>query len=421
MEQPDRMCQCGCGRTLPPRRRGVGYRYFDGHSPRKTADKGPCAIPTCDGRATQREWCQKHYLRWKKWGDPEFDSMSPEARFGRQTSEGPVPDYRPDLGPCLIFRGATNSSGYGQFRYNGRNGYAHRYAWERINGAIPKALQIDHLCRVRTCVNVAHLELVDGPENTRRAAKARDVCLKGHPLTEDSTLPGTIGACAVCRKAQVKRSGKRRTNAAKGLPNRRIKFDQALVRSQIADVRAARSTIAQAAREIGCNPNYLGRRVWEETKADVIGRDGMCVRCGAAGPLDVQHRKARGRGGTSNPETSFGMSNLIALCRPCHEHVETHRVESRRLGYSVPQWQDPALVPVAHWRWVWAWPHPDGEWVPAVRSFDAVSGEGDWLKGQYAKSLALHRGIEIVPPGARFQRLCSDLHDAINDTRKDAA
>lgn len=167
-------------------------------------------------------------------------------------------------------------------------------------------------------------------------------------------------------------------------------------------------------------------------RLEVLARDeGRCVRCGAhvADPLDgtpwaqwsIQHRKPRGAGGTKDPAIN-AIENLIVLCgdgvRGCHGWVESNRVESRRLGYSVPQWQDPAVVPVAHRTWVWAWPHPDGEWVPAVHGVTPVTGEFDWAPGPYAKSLAVHRGIEIVPPGMAFQRLCSDLHDAINDTKK---
>ena len=48
--------------------------------------------------------------------------------------------------------------------------YAHRHYYEQRFGPIPGDRQVDHLCRVRTCVNPAHLELVTPVENIRRGA-----------------------------------------------------------------------------------------------------------------------------------------------------------------------------------------------------------------------------------------------------------
>lgn len=348
----------------------------------------PCAVEGCERAAESRGWCITHYGNWYRNGDPLATTRDPRYRFEQATAEGPVPEHRPDLGPCLIFTGSTNGgSGYGQFRYNGRNGYAHRYAWESTNGPIPVGLTIDHLCRVRTCVRLAHLELVTGQENTRRAAAARTHCPAGHPLTGSNLTGKGVKRCLRCEMAQRKRGAARRTNAARGLSDTRVRYDQAVVREQIVLVRAAQTSIAAAARVIGCNPNYLGRRVWNETKADVRRRDPRCVRCGVEGDnLDVQHRKARGSGGTANPATSFGMQNLIALCRPCHDHVETHRTYGRTHGFAVPQWRDPAEVPVNHYLHGWAWITPSG-YRPLTQ------GELWLLAGQWLADEMTSRGL----------------------------
>jgi DNA-binding transcriptional regulator YiaG len=71
--------------------------------------------------------------------------------------------------PCWIHRGALNHAGYGQVF--GKT--AHRRAWEEAHGLIPHGLEIDHLCRVRACVNPDHLELVTRAENCRRGAAVR--------------------------------------------------------------------------------------------------------------------------------------------------------------------------------------------------------------------------------------------------------
>ena len=51
--------------------------------------------------------------------------------------------------------------------------YAHRHYYERVRGPIPANRQVDHLCRVRACVNPDHLELVTARENIRRGSNTR--------------------------------------------------------------------------------------------------------------------------------------------------------------------------------------------------------------------------------------------------------
>ena len=59
--------------------------------------------------------------------------------------------------------------GYGQVRIEGRKRPAHRVMYEKLNGAIPDGMVLDHLCRNRRCVNPEHLEAVSSGENTRRS------------------------------------------------------------------------------------------------------------------------------------------------------------------------------------------------------------------------------------------------------------
>lgn len=82
---------------------------------------------------------------------------------------------------------ASRKGSYGGFKIEGKTVYAHRFAYERIVGAIPANRELDHLCRVRNCVKPEHLELVTHAENMIRsisppAFHARKThCPKGHP------------------------------------------------------------------------------------------------------------------------------------------------------------------------------------------------------------------------------------------------
>lgn len=71
---------------------------------------------------------------------------------------------------CWLWTASGGSGGYGSFSI-GRaraNLMAHRVSYEMFRGPIPEGLHIDHLCRVRCCVNPAHLEPVTPRENVNR-------------------------------------------------------------------------------------------------------------------------------------------------------------------------------------------------------------------------------------------------------------
>jgi gp62 family protein len=95
----------------------------------------------------------------------------------------------------------------------------------------------------------------------------------------------------------------------------------------------------------------------QETRRVVYERDQYrCARCGrhaGNGPMSIQHRRARGMGGSKSPNTN-SPSNLILLCgdgvRGCHGHIEQNRSEARKAGYNIPQFVDnPEAIPVQYW------------------------------------------------------------------------
>lgn len=137
-----------------------------------------------------------------------------EQRFWKHVKNGPIPDYRPDLGPCVLWTGALNPKGYGQINTGSTATrrsvvkQAHRVAYELFVGPIPDGLQIDHLCRVRSCVRPSHLEVVTAVENIRRGSnmgKRKPYCPQGHPYDEANSYiaPNGDRSCRACNRERA--------------------------------------------------------------------------------------------------------------------------------------------------------------------------------------------------------------------------
>lgn len=90
-------------------------------------------------------------------------------------------------GDCWLWTGPFDRDGYGAF--SKRRSGAHRFAYETLVGPIPAGLVIDHLCRVRACVNPDHMEPVTIRENVQRGARLRQShCRAGHRMDDENTL-----------------------------------------------------------------------------------------------------------------------------------------------------------------------------------------------------------------------------------------
>ena len=121
---------------------------------------------------------------------------------------------------CWVWQAET-WDGYGYFHLHHHQVKAHRWVYEHMMGPIPAGLELDHLCRNRSCVNPAHLEPVTHRVNVLRglcppAVNARKThCVKGHEYTPENTYTYPDGRkwCLTCKRAEARAYQKRKREA----------------------------------------------------------------------------------------------------------------------------------------------------------------------------------------------------------------
>lgn len=159
-----------------------------------------CSVDGCERPRASRGLCGAHAYRLKNGLD-----LAPPVR---DVPRGPLADrlwakvHKTET--CWLWTGTTDRDGYGYLGKGGAGGgsvRAHRAAYELLVGTIPAGWVIDHLCRVRNCVNPAHLEAVTPQENQWRSHGAITHCRRaGHEYTPDNTRLDTRGrrCCRAC-------------------------------------------------------------------------------------------------------------------------------------------------------------------------------------------------------------------------------
>lgn len=107
---------------------------------------------------------------------------------------------------CWLWTAGRHRDGYGQ---TSRGKKAHRVAYEFVKGPIPEGLEIDHLCRVRLCVNPDHLEAVTHKVNMQRAPWETPSRKRSYPMCAHSDGPFVTyrsgrTVCRSCENARLR-------------------------------------------------------------------------------------------------------------------------------------------------------------------------------------------------------------------------
>lgn len=121
---------------------------------------------------------------------------------------------------CWLWEGATTVQGYGVMWDGEKNSTAHRIALLAFNGPFNEKFTVDHLCRVRGCVNPDHLEAVPHATNLLRgntfnaAQVGRTHCPRGHEYTDINTNRwGGMRRCRSCDREKHREKRLKETEA----------------------------------------------------------------------------------------------------------------------------------------------------------------------------------------------------------------
>lgn len=121
-----------------------------------------CCINDCQNEATRpRGWCNTHYMRWFRHGDPQQVGTPKGDAFrfldAMRTHQG---------NDCVLWPYNRHVKGYGKITLNGRARNAHAMICEWVHGAKPSAeMHAAHECGNAACVNPKHIRWATVAEN----------------------------------------------------------------------------------------------------------------------------------------------------------------------------------------------------------------------------------------------------------------
>lgn len=119
-----------------------------------------CSIEGCERKHECRGFCNMHYKRYMRHGDPTVLKIDFSIAERLENNYMPIPETG-----CWLWTRALSSKGYGCTNINGKTEYAHREAYKHYIGHVPKGLWVLHKCDTPSCINPNHLFLGTHKDN----------------------------------------------------------------------------------------------------------------------------------------------------------------------------------------------------------------------------------------------------------------
>jgi 5-methylcytosine-specific restriction endonuclease McrA len=316
--------------------------YARWRSTGSTEDRAPavtCSVEGCTEapRSRYAELCEKHYCRLRRTGSTE----DPVRVSGECQEEGCNARATSKKGLCRKHYLRLRNRGSASFEFKGSNvpGWTGE---EATYMAVHQRLRKQRgSASAHPCVDCG-VNARQWSYNHKHPAQQIDVSTG---LTYAVDLTAYEPRCASCHK--------KFDLAQPGGMDKLHRADTTSLEAMLPQIRAGLITIRTASRLAGCSTSTTTKFAWRDTKNRVFARDGYsCVRCGTAYNLDAHHRIPRGMGGVGT-KVSFGLANVITLCRTHHEEVESKRTWAAVHGWLVARGQRPEQIPVeTHRGWV---------------------------------------------------------------------
>lgn len=228
-----------------------------------TQPRSSCAVAGCTAKHHAHGYCAVHNARFRRsHGDPlkTVRTTTSDSFWSRVDKAGE--------GGCWLWTGTVYKTGYGGLATRlrltpGGSRLAHRAAYQLLVGPIPEGLHLDHLCRVRRCVNPAHLEPVTPKENARRGLRGalKTHCPHGHPLTAENMTVRSLDGARVCHPCV--RASEATRNEANAY---RIGIHPGTLQSRL---RRGWPLEEAMARPVRAGGNRKGSRAWDNLGASV--------------------------------------------------------------------------------------------------------------------------------------------------------
>lgn len=146
-----------------------------------------CSISECGKPQHGRGWCDVHYTRWRKHGNPlTLKRTSHEDLCSFLESA-----LHSETDSCIVWPYSL-ANGYPQITIEKRSCGAHIIVLERTVGSRPKGKEAAHSCGVSGCINPRHLRWATPVENAadRRIHGTENLGTRNHfaKITEIEVL-----------------------------------------------------------------------------------------------------------------------------------------------------------------------------------------------------------------------------------------